>query len=187
MQSPELIWTYSSGHSENYMIKHDHSWLISYDEILTDKKILELGCGSGIDTAVLSGYAESLVSGDLAPKSDSQGTVLALDHSQELPFKNGTFDIVVASLCLHYFRVLKSQGVFICRLNSYKDQNYGAVGYPEIESGLYNVDGEQKRFFQEHEIQSLWAQGYSLTAISHNSIDRYQKVKWVYEFSAVRL
>ena len=81
-------------------------------------------------------------------------------------------------------RVLKPQGSFICRLNSYKDENYGSVGYPEIEPGLYDVNGEQKRFFQEHEIRSLWEQGYSLRAISHKSIDRYQKVKWVYEFRA---
>ena len=180
-------------------MKHDHSWLVPYAEILEGKVILELGCGSGIDTTVLSDYAETLVSGDIAPKAESQGTVLALDHSKALPFKNGSFDTVVASLCLHYFRiektkeiiteisrVLKPQGSFICRLNSYKDENYGSVGYPEIEPGLYDVNGEQKRFFQEHEIRSLWEQGYSLRAISHKSIDRYQKVKWVYEFSALK-
>jgi len=181
-------------------MKDDHNWLAPYAEILKGKVILELGCGSGIDTTVLSGYAETLISGDITPKPESQDTVLALDHSKELPFKNASFDIVVASLCLHYFkldktkeiiaeisRVLKPQGSFICRLNSYKDENYGSVGYPEIEPGLYDVNGEQKRFFQEQEIRSLWAQEYSLDVISHKSIDRYQKVKWVYEFSAIKL
>lgn len=181
-------------------MKHDHNWLVSYAEILKGKVILELGCGSGKDTIVLSDYAETLVSGDLAPKSESQGAVLVLDHSKQLPFENGSFDAVVASLCLHYFRikktkeiieeisrVLKPQGIFVCRVNSYKDENYGAVGYPEVELGLYNVNGEHKRFFEEQEIRSLWAQGYSLRTISHKNIDRYQKEKWVYEFSAIRV
>ena len=179
-------------------MKHDHNWLVPYAEILKGKVILELGCGPGIDTTVLSGYAETLVSGDIAPKPESQGNVLALDHSKDLPFKNASFDIAVASLCLHYFeiektkeiiaeisRVLKPQGSFICRLNSYKDENYGSVGYPEIEPGLYDVNGEQKRFFQEHEVRSLWTPEYSLNTISHKAIDRYQKAKWVYEFSAI--
>jgi len=157
-------------------------------------------CNSRSGAYVLSDYAETLVSGDIAPKAKSQGTVLALDHSKCLPLKNASFDAVVASFCLHYFRiektkeiiaeisrVLKPQGSFICRLNSSKDENYGSVGYPEIESGLYNVNGEQKRFFQEHEIRSLWKQGYYLNVISHKSIDRYQKVKWVYEFTAIRV
>ena len=181
-------------------MKHDHSWLVPYAEMLKGKVILELGCGSGIDSTVLSEYAERLVSGDLAPKSECRGIVLALDHSKKLPFKDCSFDAVVASLCLHYFsikktkeiiseisRVLKPQGSFICRLNSYKDENYGAVGYPEIESGLYNVKGEQKRFFHKQEIQALWTQGYSLNLINHKKIDRYQKEKWVYEFSAIRV
>ena len=62
-------------------MKHDHNWLLPYAEILKGKVILELGCGSGIDTTVLSGYSETLISGDIAPKPESQGTVLALDHS----------------------------------------------------------------------------------------------------------
>ena len=128
-------------------MKDDHRWLSAYSEQLEGRDILELGCGSGIDTAVLSGYATTLVSGDIAPNPESQGTVLTLDHSKPLPFKDNSFDTVVASLCLHYFpmsltkeiiaevsRVLRPQGCFIGRLNSYKDENYGAVGHPEVMS-----------------------------------------------------
>lgn len=181
-------------------MKQDLRWLEAYAELLQDKVILELGCGPGLDSDVLSGYANTLVCGDLAPVSGNQGLVLAFDHSEKLPFQGGEFDVVVASLCLHYFRmkktkdiiaeitrVLKPQGSLICRLNSYKDENYGSTGFPEIESGLYDVNGEHKRFFRRHEIESLWARGYSLETINHKSIDRYEKTKWVYEFCATRL
>lgn len=180
-------------------MKHDYNWLEPYVKILKGKEVLELGCGSGLDTTVISTLAKRLVSSDIAPIQDSQHTVQALDHSKKLPFKSTGFDTVVASLCLHYFslevtkeiiaeisRILKPNGKLICRLNSYKDENYGSVGYPQIETGLYNVNGEQKRFFREEDIRILWKQGYSLDNLSHKKIDRYEKAKYVYEFSATR-
>lgn len=180
-------------------MKHDYKWLDSYTGLLVNKGVLELGCGSGIDTAFISKLTEHCISGDLAPELNSAGTAVALDHSKIFPFKNGAFDTVVASLCLHYFslqntkeiiteiaRVLKPQGTLICRLNSYKDKNHGAIGHPEIEPGFYNVSGERKRFFTEHQIRELWKQEFLLGEVLHKSIDRYQKTKYVYEFSAAR-
>lgn len=178
-------------------MKQDYSWLESYTEMFRDQLVLELGCGSGIDTDFISKHAQSVVACDIAFKKNA--SVLTLDHSKELPFENGKFDTVVASLCLHYFtmettkniiaeisRVLMPGGNFICRLNSYKDENYGAVGFPEIEPGFYNVNGERKRFFKEHEIHTLWSHGYEIHEISHKVIDRYEKEKCIYEFSAKR-
>ena len=166
--------------------------------MLRGKSVLELGCGSGIDSRFISGLTNNLVPGDIDPKTNS-GNVLILDHSKPLPFKNETFDTVVASLTLHYFsksitkdiikeisRVLRRQGTVICRLNSYKDENYGAVGHPEIEPGLYNVNGEQKRFFREEEITELWSHDFIPSAILHKSIDRYEHAKFVYEFTAIK-
>ena len=74
----------------------------------------------------------------------------------------------------------------LCRVNSFKDENYGAAGYPEIESGLYEVNGEQKRFFTKREIKLLWSQWFVLGEILHKDIDRYEKTKFVYEFSATK-
>lgn len=181
-------------------MKHDYKWLESYTSVLEDKHVLELGCGSGIDTAFISSLTEHLISGDLAPELNSAGIVVALDHSKILPFKNEVFDTVVASLCLHYFslqntkeiiteiaRVLKPKGTLICRLNSYKDKNHGAVGNPVIEPGFYNVNGEHKRFFTKQQIKNLWEHEYLLGEVLHKSIDRYQKTKYVYEFSATKV
>ena len=180
-------------------MKHAHRWLEPYTDALRDKYVLELGCGSGIDTAAISKLTEHFVAGDRAPKANCTNTVLNLDHSKPLPFENETFDTVVASLCLHYFslektkqiiaeitRILRPHGAFVCRLNSYKDTNYGAVGHSEIEPGLYNVNGEQKRFFKEQQIQELWGQEYSMGVILHKGIDRYQETKYVYEFKAIK-
>lgn len=180
-------------------MKHDHSWLNQYTEMLQGKIVLELGCGSGVDTQAISRLTDSFVAGDLSPELNNSCNALLLDHSKTLPFAASSFDTVVASLCLHYFklektseiireisRVLKSGGQLLCRVNSIQDENYGASGYPEIEPGLYEVNGEPKRFFTEQEIQALWSQEFVLGNISHKSIDRYQKKKFVYEFSATK-
>jgi len=181
----------------NDVIKDDYSWLETYADMFKDKYVLELGCGPGIDSVVVSKFTKRLVSSDIEPISDA---VTAIDHSKVLPFKNETFDTVVASLCLHYFslektkeitseisRVLKPHGALICRLNSHKDKNHGAVGYPEIEPGFYNVEGETKRFFNEQQIQEIWEREFTVGVVSHKSIDRYQKAKFVYEFTAIKL
>jgi hypothetical protein len=72
----------------------------------------------------------------------------------------------------------------LCRVNSYRDENYGAVGYSAIEPGLYDVGGGPKRFFKKQEIEWLWSPEFTLGEIAHRGIDRYQKTKYVYEFSA---
>ena len=180
-------------------MKTDYSWLEPYSDLLVGKEVLELGCGSGIDTRVLGGLAKRLVSSDLDPGINCAATTMIVDHSKPLPFNGGVFDTVVASLCLHYFkiektkeiiteiyRVLNRGGTLICRLNSSMDTNYGAVGYSEIEPGLFDVNGEQKRFFKKQEIIELWSQGFEISDIIHKSIDRYESPKFVYEFTATK-
>lgn len=183
-------------------MKSDKRWLEKYSDALQGRTALELGCGPGIDSVAIAGYTDFLVSGDLSPRSipNSSNPVISLDHARPLPFGDASFDVVIASLCLHYFpidtlreinneiaRVLKPIGLFICRLNSYKDTHYGATGYPEIEPGLYSVNGQQKRFFHESEIRDLWSGDYRIHEITFNAIDRYRYTKYIYEFSASRV
>ncbi len=183
-------------------MKSDYQWLEHWSESLKNKVVLELGCGSGIDTRIISQLASEVVACDLAPPTTIEGAlrVLKMDHSEQLPFDNNSFDVVVASLCLHYFtwstthsivneisRVLKNSGVLICRVNSEDDINYGAKGNPEIESGLYSVNGQTKRFFAESDVYNLFSTPWKLGDLEKKSIDRYENEKVVWEFMAVNL
>ena len=94
------------------------------------KKILDLGCGTGIYAKILKRRG-AVVSGiDISPKmielakQNVKGVDFRVGTAYNLPYKSGTFDIVVASLVVHYFtnmnrafreikRVLKRNGVFI--------------------------------------------------------------------------
>jgi SAM-dependent methyltransferase len=176
----------------------DSRWIERWRASIEGSDVLELGCGSGSDTRHIERIAKSVICSDIRQhKPDgTRSQFVQLDHGVVLPFSI-KFDVVVASLCLHYFRwektkriireiarVLASEGLLICRLNSAEDHNFGASGYSEIEPGLYDVGGAPKRFFHENDILELFSKGWILSSIEHKCIDRYEEPKWVWEFGA---
>jgi len=180
-------------------MKQDLQWLQQYQGLIRHKKVLELGCGSGMDTRILSEWATSLVACDLTPRVDPTVTavVMTLDHSKSLPFEPGQFDIVIASLCLHYFhwqhteaivaditRLLTPGGLLICRLNSDRDIHFGATGHREIEAGLFDVNGSNKRFFKRCDVLRLFREPWHVEELTRQNIDRYNKVKSVWTLCA---
>jgi ubiquinone/menaquinone biosynthesis C-methylase UbiE len=177
-------------------IKTDFKWLESWEENIIEKSILELGAGDGRDSAYLRDHSYSLISTDLKPNEDLM--ISFMDHSKPLSFEDDSFDVVVASLTLHYFtwsqttgivkelkRILKNGGLLICRVNSIKDTNYGASGYPEVEPGVYQVNDQLKRFFAKKDVIKLFCQGWKVKRIEEKLIDRYMYPKAVWEFGAV--
>jgi len=185
----------------------DMKWLEPWAYVFEGKRVLELGCGPGIDSQFISTKASSLIAGDLniniaidESLNENKVKYLALDHSETLPFKDAKFDVAIASLTLHYFswsktveilgeisRVLANNGQLICRLNSTLDTNYGAIGHIELEAGLYDVNGANKRFFSEQDILLLFADHWRLIDLKHQTIDRYEKPKKIWAFKAVKL
>jgi len=94
------------------------------------KKILDLGCGTGIYTKILKKRGADIQGIDISPKmielakQNVKNVNFRVGSVYRLPYKSGIFDIVVASLVVHYFsdldrafreirRVLKKNGVFI--------------------------------------------------------------------------
>jgi SAM-dependent methyltransferase len=177
-------------------MKTDYIWLDKWAGRLRNKTVLELGCGQGIDTACISAVSKKVTATDLKPYDNSK--VMQLDHSSKFPFDDGSFDVVIASLCLHYFthsktveiikeisRILVKGGLIICRINSTMDHNYGAIGYPEIEKNTYSVHGRTKRFYEKQEIEEIFSYPWELLSLEHKEIDRYEKLKYVWEFGAI--
>ncbi len=176
----------------------DSRWIERWRASIEGSNVLELGCGSGSDTEYIEQIAKSVICSDIVQykQNSTRSQFVQLDLGAFLPF-SAKFDVVVASLCLHYFRwektksiikeisrVLGSEGLLICRLNSVKDHNFGASGYPEIEPGLYNVGGAPKRFFHENDILKLFSNSWTLSTLEHKCIDRYEEPKWVWELGA---
>jgi SAM-dependent methyltransferase len=184
---------------------NDHRWL---EPLLPDicarlqdgRPLLELGCGDGLDTAVLAGAGCRVIGVDRseAALAEARARVpgaefYCRDLREPFPLGAGAAGVVLASLSLHYFpwaetvelverirRVLAADGLFVCRVNSTNDRNYGAVGHPEIDRHYYSVSGRTKRFFDRADVESLLATGWQARTLLEETIDRYglPKVVW---------
>ncbi len=84
-------------------MKVDYEWLEFWIPRILDESVLELGAGEGIDTAYLRRHGCTPVATDLRPNQELG--ISYLDHGKPLPFKDNSFDVVVASLILHYFKI----------------------------------------------------------------------------------
>ena len=168
--------------------------------------VLEIGCGSGDDTATLVAAGLSVHAFDLSKNSVAltrlrapTATVECRDTRDPFPLAASTAGSVVASLTLHYFpwqqtvdlvdrvrQTLKPGGVFLCRLNSTEDHNFGANGHPIIEKNYYMVDGQPKRFFDEPGIDELFAAGWVVLSKEHMVTRKYVRQKALWEVIAQR-
>lgn len=96
-------------------------------------RVLEIGSGSGLHTAVLSRRAASVVATDVAEKAlsllsrrfaDDVGLHTCVADMEALPFREGSFDVVASAGSLSYgapdrvdaeiSRVLRRGGSFVC-------------------------------------------------------------------------
>lgn len=174
-------------------------WLALVRERAGSAPVLELGCGSGRDTATLVHAGCRVVGIDLSASAIAQARQ-AVPHAQfypmdiQAPFPLGQAGVVVASLSLHYFTwpetealverirsILTPQGLLLCRLNSVNDHHYGASGHPKIDENYYLVDGEPKRFFDQEAVDKLFAKGWRVLSIAEHVIDRYTHPKAAWE------
>jgi SAM-dependent methyltransferase len=173
-------------------------WLETIRERSGRTPLLELGCGNGRDSAVLAaagvrvvGLDRSKVAIDLARGAVPGAEFHVADIRDAFPLERAR--VVIASLSLHYFEwnetveiverirtVLADDGLLICRLNSTRDDNYGASGYPRIEDHFYDVRGRPKRFFDEADVIRLFA-GWKPVLREERTIERYERPKVVWE------
>jgi SAM-dependent methyltransferase len=176
-------------------------WLRLVAERAGANPLLELGCGPGLDTAALQAAGHRIVAIDLSAESiaKARASVPSAEfHCQDLrapfPASAAGANVVVASLSLHYFSgnetlalverifdLLSPAGLLLCRLNSTNDHHYGASGHPQIEPNYYLVDGEPKRFFDQADVQALFATGWRLLQLEERIVHRYAKPKSVWE------
>jgi len=181
-------------------------WLVEIEQRSSGSPILELGCDSGRDTQILTERGISVVAIDKSTYALAEAALrvrdcvfLNQDIRAPLPVGSSPYPVIIASLCLHYFNwretqkiaaqirlVLEDSGLFICRLNSLNDLNYGASGNPQIEPNFYRVGAHTKRFFDSESILRLFGTGWEVKSMMEQTINRYEKPKFVWEVSLVK-
>ena len=179
-------------------------WLPLLRERTGERCVLELGCGKGRDTAVLRAAGLRVVAIDHSPSALAEArraapsaTFVASDLRAPLPIDPDDVGAIVASLSLHYFdwqttcqivgrlqACLAADGLLLCRVNSTRDVHHGATGHPAIEPGYFRVGDATKRFFDRTTLLTLFAEGWHITALEEQTIDRYEQPKIVWELVA---
>ena len=175
----------------NAQLKYD-GWLDKHFGGTQGKlAVLELGCGWGDDTSFLSGTGHTVTSCDIAGdkldiiKDRFPGVITKqFDMREPFPLGTDTADIVIASLCLHFFaetelrvilteikRVLKDTGTFLCRLNSENGYITGIAGEKMLAPGLYMTKAGLKQFYNEDRIRSVFGDWDIL------SVEEYETAK----------
>lgn len=167
-------------------------WLEPYMELFRAagvQQVLEVGCGFGTDTRFLSRAGFTVTATDLSPAGlaiaqsiAGEARFLLHDSQERFPLPDGSVDLVVASLSLHYFdfattraivgdlaRVLRPAGLLLYRLNAQSDPKAGA---PSREQDRY--------FYNEAMCQALFADWESL-ALAERTVDYLGHPKSLWE------
>ena len=113
-------------------------------------RLLDVGCGTGISTRQLKEYGFEVSGADKdtemirVAKEIDPSIPYILAVTDQLPFEDGSFDIVTAFTAFHWFnneeslleikRVLKPEGIFFVALKTNrKDEN------PELKAGYFSI------------------------------------------------
>jgi ubiquinone/menaquinone biosynthesis C-methylase UbiE len=124
-------------------------------------KLLELGCGNGIDAclfatngveAVATDFSDYVIANNQKQFKFENLQFEVLDTAAKYAYDNSSFDCVYACLSLHYFtdektrsifteieRILKPGGLLVFRCKSIHDPLYGEG--EEIEAHMFNRGG----------------------------------------------
>ena len=174
-------------------------WLADHTDLLRPGlAVLDLGCGNGDDSQDLVerglqvvAFDQSRVSLRRARRRASKIRIVHGDMRAPSPFADATFDLIVASLSLHYFtwqqseriieevrRILRPSGWLICRVNRVGDVHFEYGKGAEIEPDFFEVrPGHFKRFFTEDSLRRLLDGAFDVDSLVPRVSMRWRKEK----------
>ena len=170
-------------------------------DTLPKGRALDLGCGIGQNTAYWMEKGFEVVSADLSEvalaelkRRIPQAQILTLDMTAPLPFPDRAFDVVFASLSIHYFneattkalakelwRILKPNGILMGSVNASTAYRYIADHAIKLEENFY-IDGERTvRLFDKPQLDFFFQDFRELSAELTRTV-RFHDPKEMWEF-----
>lgn len=173
MKQQELWNKRYDNHISAADLSSEDIWIKKYEKYFNeqkDKTIIDLGCGSGINSYYLYDNGYNIIACDFSPSAiemiknnNSKIATMCFDMTKEMPLFNQNIGVVLASLSTHYFtlndtkalyksiyNLLDMSGYFIFRVNSVKEYlfNDKANIIESIEENYYRLkSGRVKRYF----------------------------------------
>lgn len=177
-------------------------WIDDYKNYFKNSgKCLELGCGVGQYSKRLMEYGYKVTSTDISEiaiekvKEFNNDTKI-VDMSEKLPFEDDSYDIVFASLSIHYFddkttkeliseikRILKKDGLFIGSVNGKEGINVMKDTAIKLEENFYLNKNKYIRLFDEDELRK-YLNIFDIKLIEKREIVRFEHKKNYYVFIA---
>lgn len=131
--------------------------------------LLDIGCGNGIDSMYFAKKGLKVTSIDWSKpaikhleKRIKKGLNISTNiiNTENINFKENSFDIIYAHLSLHYFnekttkkifeklyKILKRDGILFIKCKSTQDALFGKG--EKIEENMYKLDGQIRHFFDQ--------------------------------------
>lgn len=109
----EKIWGWETSAGKLRVERRVNEMLTKMGDVTNGKKVLELGCGTGVFTAEFSKKGVNLVSFDISyellksAKDKAKTNMLLVGDAEYLPFKNEIFDCVIGVSVLHHLDINK--------------------------------------------------------------------------------
>jgi ubiquinone/menaquinone biosynthesis C-methylase UbiE len=170
-------------------------WALQWLPILEksgSRKVLDLGCGVGVDCLTLAQHELEVVGLDYSHEAITRAQAhlqdpslpvrfLQADMASPLPFPDQEFDAVMSNVAFHSFpdrllrsilgeirRILRQDGLVLLHVNSLEDMHYRPKDRAqEIEPDYYlESDGQTMHFFSETYCRDLF-QMWDLIDLTH--------------------
>lgn len=212
MDRAQKIWDerYAKALAGDRNVGHD-PWIAAWLSLApqaTPQRALDIGCGHGHNVRLLTDRGIEATAIDfsehaleLCRRTAPGAKALWADVREPLPFPLHSFEIVVADLSLHYFRLeatgrtvaeiarcLVESGLFLGRFNSVKDRHYGADSgaVPGDDPNLRLVAGQQKRFFTRACLEGLFTSPWEIVQLEEKETTRFGPAKVFWEILATK-
>ena len=178
-------------------------WLNKYVSLFKKENLfLEMGCGraycskylleNGFKNVIASDFSNEVIK--IVNKEAPNLKTMIFDMRAKFPMEDGSIDVIVADLSLHYFdlektqeifneiyRVLKDGGYLIARVNSSNDKAHIPYNSKELEKNYFFDGNIYKKFFEKDDFVVLF-ENYKIYSIEEKIMDRYEEPKVLWEF-----
>ena len=208
MSEVTAIWDQRySKNAEGVIRNSQHEpWLDRWQPVLVGRpgRALDIGCGPGFDTEVLLRWGFQVTALDVSraaialAKERNPAAIHAVMDMRNLGCLSGGFDVIVASLSLHYFNheetkaifntihgLSKPSSVFAFRVNAFDDVESGAPG-DSSEWECVSVGGVVKQFFTREKIADVLGDRWRIFSEEKLTTRRYGHLKSLFEVIAIK-